>query len=74
MDDLIISVPRSDTAFVAQLMERMGYYVRNRKWQGEKSKNFRQLLDSMRQSSVLDHEWTLEEINAEIAAARSQMA
>ena len=68
MEDLIVSVPKSDVAFVAALMERMGFYIKNRKYQGERSRSFRQLFD--RTSAVSTHEWSLEEINAEINAVR----
>ena len=70
MEDLIISIPSSDVTFVAQLMEKMGYYVKTRKYQGDTSHTFRQIFD--RTSAANEHDWTLEEINAEIAAARRQ--
>ena len=70
MEDIVITVPTSDTMFVTQLMEKMGYLVKSRKHQGERSGTFRELFDKM--STASDHDWTLSEINAEINAARQQ--
>ena len=70
MEDIVITVPTSDAGFVTQLMEKMGYLVKSRKYQGERSSSFRQIFDRM--SIASDHDWTLSEINAEINAARQQ--
>lgn len=70
MEDIIVSVPKSDALFVAQLMEKMGYCVRNRKYKGGNTPSFRQVFDQVQKESSVDHEWSLDEINAEISAAR----
>lgn len=70
MEDLIVRIPRSDATFVAQLLEKMGYTIRNKAYQGKQSQSFMPLFNAMRQNARQDHEWTLDEINAEIAAAR----
>lgn len=70
MEDIIVSVPKSDAPFVAQLLEKMGYCVRNRKLKGRNVHTFRELFDRAQQESSVDHEWTLDEINEEIKASR----
>lgn len=72
MEDIIVSVPKSDAAFVAQLLEKMGYCIRNRKLKGRNAPSFRELFDRAQQESSVDHEWTLDEINAEIKASRME--
>lgn len=72
MEDIIVSVPKSDAQFVAQLLEKMGYCIRNRKLKGANGISFRQIFDRAQQESSIDHEWTLDEINAEINAARQE--
>ena len=49
MEDIIVSVPKSDASF-------------------------RQVFERAQQESSVDHEWTLDEINAEIKAAREERA
>jgi len=71
MEDIIISVPSIDASFVAKLMEKMGYYVKNKRLQGDSSKRFFQSFERARQHAAQDHEWTIDEINSEIAAARA---
>lgn len=73
MEDIIVSVPKSDAQFVAQLLEKMGYCVRNRKLKGSNTPSFRELFERAQKESSIDHEWTLEEINAEIRSARQEM-
>lgn len=70
MEDIIVSVPSVDAGFVAQLMEKMGYYVKNTRLQGRVSKDFYKSYERARQHAKQDHEWSLDEINAEIQAAR----
>ncbi len=70
MEDLIVSVPASDAGFVAQLMEKMGYVVRNTRLQGGANRDFSRSFERARRRAVQDHEWTLDEINAEINAVR----
>lgn len=72
MEDIIVSVPKSDVQFVAQLLEKMGYYIRNRKLKGSNTPTFRELFERAQQESSIDHEWTLDEINAEIKTARQE--
>ena len=72
MEDIIVSVPKSEAKFVAQLLEKMGYCIRNRKLKGNNAPSFRQIFERAQQESSIDHEWTLEEINAEIKAARQE--
>lgn len=72
MEDIIVSVPKSDAAFVAQLLEKMGYCIRNKKHKERNAPSFRELFDRAQQESSVDHEWTLDEINAEIKASRME--
>jgi len=72
MEDIIVSVPKSDAQFVARLLEKMGYCIRNKKLKGSNAPSFRQLFEKAQKESSIDHEWTLDEINAEISAARNE--
>lgn len=72
MEDIIVSVPKADAQFVAQLLMKMGYCIRNRKFKGSNAPTFRELFERAHQESSMDHEWTLEEINAEIKSARQE--
>lgn len=72
MEDIIVSVPKSDVQFVARLLEKMGYCIRNRKFKGGNAPTFRELFERAQQESSMDHEWTLDEINAEIKTARQE--
>lgn len=72
MEDIIVSVPKSDVQFVAQLLEKMGYCIRNRKLKGSKAPTFRELFERVQRESPIDHEWTIDEINAEIKTARQE--
>ncbi len=72
MEDIIVSVPKSDAQFVARLVEKMGYCIRNRKLKGSNAPTFRELFERAQQESSMDHEWTLDEINAEIETARQE--
>ena len=72
MEDIIVSVPKSDAQFVARLLEKMGYCIRNRKLKGSNAPTFRELFERAQQESSIDHEWTLDEINAEIKTARQE--
>lgn len=72
MEDIIVSVPKSDAQFVARLLEKMGYCIRNRKLKGSNASTFRELFERAQQESSMDHEWTLDEINAEIKTARQE--
>lgn len=69
MEDIIVSVPKSDVQFVARLLEKMGYCIRNKKLKGRHAATFRELFERAQQESFIDHEWTLDEINAEITNA-----
>ena len=70
MEDVVISVPRTDALFVAQLMEKMGYLVKSKHLQSPQSRSFSALFGEMNRYAAPDHEWSLNEINAEVAAAR----
>jgi len=72
MEDIIVSVPKSDAQFVAHLLEKMGYCIRNRKLKGSNAPTFKKMFEKAQQESSIDHEWTLDEINAEIMAARQE--
>ena len=72
MEDIIVSVPKADAQFVALLLEKMGYCIRNKKLKGRNAPTFRELFERAQQESSMDHEWTLEEINAEIKKARQE--
>ena len=72
MEDIIVSVPKSDAQFVAQLLEKMGYCIRNRKLKAKNAPTFSQIFEKVQQKSSIDHEWTLDEINSEINAARNE--
>jgi len=72
MEDIIVSVPTSDAEFVALLLEKMGYCIKNRKLKGVKMSSFRETIEQAQRESNMDHEWTLDEINAEINAARQK--
>lgn len=74
MEDLIVRVPSADALFVAQMMEKMGYSVRNKHLQGTKKIGFRELFAKAREEAGVDHEWTLDEINAEISEVRANHA
>ena len=54
------------------LLEKMGYCIRNRKLKGSNASTFRELFERAQQESSMDHEWTLDEINAEIKTARQE--
>ncbi len=72
MEDIIVSVPSSDAEFVALLLEKMGYCIKNRKLKGVKMNSFRQAIEKAQRESDIDKEWTLDEINAEINAVRQK--
>lgn len=72
MEDIIVSVPKSDAPFVAQLLDKLGYCIRNRKLKGSNAASFRELFERAQQESSVDHEWTLDEINAEIKVSREE--
>lgn len=72
MEDIIVSVPKSEAQFVAQLLEKMGYCIRNKKLKGSNMPTFREVFERAQQESSVDHEWTLDEINAEITATRQE--
>ena len=72
MEDIIVSVPKSEAQFVTQLLEKMGYCIRNRKFKGCNAPTFRELFERAQQESSMDHELTLDEINAEIKTARQE--
>lgn len=72
MEDIIVTVPKSEAQFVAQLLEKMGYCIRNRKLKGSNAPTFREIFERAQQESSVDHEWTLDEINAEINASRQE--
>lgn len=46
--------------------------MKNKKIKGSNSPTFRELYERIQRESPPDHEWTLEEINAEINAARQE--
>lgn len=74
MEDVIVRVPSADAMFVAQMMEKMGYSVRNKRLQSTQKAGFRELFAKAREGADMDHEWTLDEINAEISAVRANHA
>lgn len=70
MEDIIVSVPTPDAEFVTKLLEKMGYCIRNRRLKSNNAPSFREVFEKVQRESSDNHEWTLEEINAEINAAR----
>lgn len=46
--------------------------MKNKKIKGSNAPTFRELYERIQRESPPDHEWTLEEINAEINAARQE--
>ena len=68
MEDIIISVPRMDISLLEQLIARFGWKIyRPTAADYQEAQN---VFTAMRQQAAQDHEWTLDEINAEIAQAR----
>ena len=68
MEDIIISVPKMDISLLEQLIARFGWKIyRPSAAACQEAQN---VFSTMRQQAAQDHEWTLDEINAEIAQAR----
>ena len=70
MEDIVISIPAGDISLLEQLTKKFGWKIYRPTAAACKKAN--DLFTAMRKQAAQQYEWSLDEINAEIAMCREE--